>query len=242
MADAHYEVARLAGVYDAVEGERTDLEAYAALAEELGARRVLDVGCGTGTLACLLARSGLEVVALDPATASLEVARGKEGAGRVRFLLGDVSALQQVSADLATMTGNVAQVFCSEDEWMSVLAAVRSALVPGGHLVFETRDPARKAWLEWTEEASRIHRQVPGEGVVECSVEVTAVKGRLVSFRSTYRFERDGAVMTSDSTLCFRSRPEVAASLEAAGLDLVEVRQVPDRPGREMVFLARRPA
>ncbi|HET9090789.1 MAG TPA: methyltransferase domain-containing protein [Acidimicrobiales bacterium] len=242
MPDAHYELPRLARVYDAVEGERPDLEVYAALAEQLGAHRVLDVGCGTGTLACLLARRGLEVVALDPAAASIALARRKDGADRVRFLLGDVSELPPVSADLATMTGNVAQVFCSDEGWASALAAIRGALVPGGHLVFETREPRREAWLEWTAEASRVRREVPGEGAVEYSVEVTAVDGRLVSFRSTYRFESDGAVMTSDSTICFRSRPEVEASLEAAGLDLVEVREAPDRPGREMVFLARRPA
>ena len=38
---------------------------------------VLDVGCGTGTLACLLATRGLEVAAANPAAASLSVARHK---------------------------------------------------------------------------------------------------------------------------------------------------------------------
>src|SRR5438552_3032086 len=50
---------------------------------EFGARTVLDIGCGTGTFACLLAGRGLEVIAVDPAAASLEVARRKPGAGRV---------------------------------------------------------------------------------------------------------------------------------------------------------------
>jgi hypothetical protein len=47
-------------------------------------------------------------------------------------------------------------------------------------------------------------------------------------------------VFTSDSTLRFRHRDEVAASLAAAGYLVDEVRQAPDRPGREMVFIARR--
>jgi len=66
------------------------------------------------------------------------------------------------------------------------------------------------------------------------------VDGDLVSFRSTFVFETDGAVLTSASTLRFRHRDEVTASLTAAGYAIDEVRQAPDRPGRELVFIARR--
>jgi hypothetical protein len=47
-------------------------------------------------------------------------------------------------------------------------------------------------------------------------------------------------VLTSASTLRFRHRDEVTASLTAAGYAIDEVRQAPDRPGRELVFIARR--
>jgi hypothetical protein len=53
-------------------------------------------------------------------------------------------------------------------------------------------------------------------------------------------FETDGAVCTSDSTLRFRHQDEVTASLGAAGYVVDEVRQAPDRPGSELVFIARR--
>jgi hypothetical protein len=66
------------------------------------------------------------------------------------------------------------------------------------------------------------------------------VSGDLVSLRSTFVFESDGAVLTSESTLRFRHRDEVIASLAAAGYLVDEVRQAPDRPGRELVFIARR--
>jgi hypothetical protein len=55
-------------------------------------------------------------------------------------------------------------------------------------------------------------------------------------------FEADGTTLTSDSTLRFRRREEVADSLRSAGFDLDDLRDAPDRPGRELVFLARRPA
>ena len=63
-----------------------------------------------------------------------------------------------------------------------------------------------------------------------------------VSFRMTFVLDSDSAALTSDSTLRFRSRDELADSLAAANLNVEEVRDAPDRPGREFVFIARRAA
>jgi hypothetical protein len=49
-------------------------------------------------------------------------------------------------------------------------------------------------------------------------------------------------VLESTSTLRFRDRPEVEASLQREGFLPIEVRDAPDRPGRELVFLAQRSA
>jgi SAM-dependent methyltransferase len=239
MADAIFEERRLAEVYDPLDPDRSDLDVYMAIVDEFNARSVLDIGCGTGTFACLLATYGIEVTGVDPAGASLDVARAKPGADTVRWLRGDASTLPPMQVDLAVMTGNVAQVFLTDDDWTSTLRGAYAALRPGGRLVFETRDPAKKAWLEWNRQDSQARTDIPGVGDVETWVEVTDVSGDLVSFRSTFTFLRDGAVFTSDSTLRFRSRVEVEDSLAAAGFVVVDVRDAPDRPGREMVFIAR---
>ncbi|NJC84865.1 class I SAM-dependent methyltransferase [Planosporangium mesophilum] len=241
MADAIFEEPRLAEVYDPLDPDRSDLDAYCAIVDEFGARTVLDIGCGTGTFACLLARRGIEVTGVEPAGASLDVAHGKPGADAVRWLHGDASTLPPMQVDLAAMTANVAQVFLTDDDWASTLRSAYAALRPGGHLVFETRDPAKKAWLGWNRPDSHKRTDIPGVGGVETWVEVTDVSGALVSFRSTFMFLRDGAVFTSDSTLRFRSRVEVEESLAAAGFVVVDVRDAPDRPRREFVFIARRP-
>ena len=238
MADGHYENPRLAQVYDWLESDRSDLDAYAALVAEFGARAVLDVGCGTGTLACLLARRGLVVVGLDPAAASLDVARTKPGADRVRWIHGDTQTMPRLQLELATMTGNVAQVFLTDDEWMATLRAIGRALRPGGRLVFESRVPADEAWSRWTPEQSHCRAEIANVGAVSSWVEVTDVQGPLVTFRSTFVFEGDGAVLTSDSTLRFRSREELANSLSEAEFTVREVRDAPDRPDREFVFIA----
>lgn len=240
MADAIFEHPRLAAMYDALDYDRSDLDVYRAVAVELGARRVLDVGCGTGSFALLLADDGLEVVGLDPASASLDVARRKSGAERVRWIHVDATTLPPLQVDLATMTGNVAQAIADESDWNGTLRGVYEALRPGGYLVFETRDPAYEAWREWTRAASYEVTEIDGVGAVEHWAELTVVSLPVVSFRWTFVFP-DGDVLTSDSTLRFRERDAVEASLVAHGYAVDDVRGASDRPGRELVFVARRP-
>lgn len=243
MPDSVFDDPRLAAIYDALDPDRSDLDPYLDMIEEFGASSVLDVGCGTGVFALLLADRGVEVIGVDPARASLDVARAKRGADGVRWIGGDASMVPaSVTVDAATMTANVAQVFLTDAEWGATLVAIHARLRPGGRLIFETRDPANRAWEGWTEEATRSTIDVPGVGRVTDWVQVTDVagEGEFVTFESPNVFEADGAVITSRSTLRFRSREAVEDSLRACGFVVDEVRDAPDRPGRELVFVARR--
>ncbi|MEP7177664.1 MAG: class I SAM-dependent methyltransferase [Pseudonocardiales bacterium] len=240
MPDAIFEHPRLVAVYDALDPDRSDLDPYLAMVEEFAAHRVLDLGCGTGTLALLLAERGLDVVGVDPARGSLDVARAKPGAERVRWIHGDATTLAPMRADLVTMTGNAAQAIIDPPAWLATLRGVFGALRPGGHFVFETRNPAYRAWQEWNRAESYRVTEIPGVGSVQTWVELTDVSEPLVSCRGTWVFGSDGQVLTSDSTLCFRERDEVEAALAAEGFAVIDVREAPDRPGREFVFVARR--
>jgi len=237
FADPH-----LAALYDIVDDDRSDRNVYAGIVAELEASSVLDVGCGTGTLACRLARLGIEVVGFDPAAASLDVARRKPGAERVRWIHGDASSVPPLAVDLAVLTGNVAQVFISDADWSHALGAVRGAVRDEGWLVFETRDPARRAWERWTKEHTYRELEVPDVGLVQTWTELVDAQEPLVSFRHVFRFTRDGSELVSDSTLRFREHDEIAASLDEGGFRLRSVREAPDRPGLELVFFAQREA
>lgn len=239
MVDALFGLPRLAEVYDAFEPDRRDLNAYLDMVEEFGASSILDVGCGTGVFACLLAQRGKSVIGVDPAAASLAVAGRKPGADAVRWFRGAATTLPELEVDLVTMTGNVAQVVVGDDEWHATLASVHSCLRRGGRFVFETRDPVEQAWRRWTRAETYRRVDIPGVGAVEKWDEVTEVRLPLVTFQTTFVFESDGAVLNSESTLRFRDREKLTTILETVGFEVEEVRDASDRPGLEMVFVAR---
>lgn len=238
--DAAFADPQQAVLYDAFDDDRSDLDLYVAIADEVAARVVVDVGCGTGSLAVLLAERGLAVVGLDPAEASLAVARGKPHGERVHWIAGDATAARGVvaDADLAVMTGNVAQVFVTDADWHATLAAVGDLLRPGGWFVFETRRPEARAWTEWDLPPTTVTMPDGRTATVDRTVVEVALP--LVRFEGTTRI--DGAVLASSSTLRFRERAEVERDLAGHGFEVIDVRDAPDRPGREFVFVTRRGA
>lgn len=246
MPDPQFSEAQQARWYDLVEGDRDDLDHYLAIIGELGAASLLDIGCGTGVFATAAAGHGLQVVGVDPARAMLDIARRRPGGERVGWFHGYLHELAdrtELAVDVATMTGNVAQVFVTDDDWNRTLIAAADAIRPGGHLVFETRDPANRAWEAWTRD--RTTRRIATEhGPLETWVDLTRVTGGdgdplLVTFDSSIRVgASDG--LRSRSTLRFRPRDDLDRSLDRAGFDVVEVGDAPDRPHCELVYLARR--
>ena len=102
--------------------------------------------------------------------------------------------------------------------------------------MFETRRPERRGWEEWTREQSETVTEVPGYGSIRHWVQLTGVDLPLVRFAAVRVF--GDQTLTSTSTLRFRTEEEIATSLTACGYEVREVREAPDRPGRELVFLA----
>lgn len=242
VPDPIYADPRLAACYDTFDGSREDLDHYEAILDELGARTVIDVGCGTGSLAVRLAARGLAVTGVDPAAASLDIARGKPGAEQVTWRHGTAEDLPPAGpdggADAAVMTGNVAQVFLEDAAWAATLRGVRGALRPGGWFVVESRRPEVRAWEDWTTAEPPRTVEVPGVGPVTVRPTVFALDLPRVTFGDEFLLP-DGTCLESVSTLRFRGEDELRDSLAAARLPVQEIRDAPDRPGREYVILAR---
>jgi ubiquinone/menaquinone biosynthesis C-methylase UbiE len=220
--DAIFTDPHLARLYDALNPVEDD---QLGLVELAGSDpiRVLDLGCGTGRLTLMLAERGHDVTGVDPATAMLEVARARDVEGRVRWIEDDARHVDLGAErfDLIVMTGNVFQVFLTDDDARAVLATARRHLAPGGRLTFETREPTAREWEGWTPEETREVVSVEGTGDVEVCYAFRDLHDELITFETRHVLP-DGSRRTSPSALRLRTRAQVAELLREAGFDDVE--------------------
>ena len=123
---------------------------------------------------------------------------------------------------MAVMTSHVAQFFVTAQSWRRTLTDLRRALVPGGRLTFDSRDPRARKWEDWNPVDSRREIMLPEGTVVTAWTEVTALKDRVVDFTIHYLMP-SGDELTSEGTLAFRTEDEVRSSLDAAGFTIEHI-------------------
>jgi len=112
----------------------------------LGAR-VLDVGCGWGRHAFLMAEAGFDVTGVEISAPALALIRMREGRGEVpgargapaRWVRADMRALPfRAGFEGAVSLGSSLGYFGTDEGDLAVLRGMRRALHPGGCLVIET--------------------------------------------------------------------------------------------------------
>ncbi|MGJ9425880.1 class I SAM-dependent methyltransferase [Nesterenkonia halotolerans] len=244
----------LVAIYDVENAGGWDHEFYLELLEELGARRVADVGCGTGVLGVMLAQHGIRVVGVDPSAAMIDVARARSArAGvdeQVSWIHGFADQLETGAADAVVMEGHVAQYFLERADWDAVLAQAWQALSPGGHLAFESRNPAALELDAWDAESTRETQPHPGGGEFTSWMEIAgvrqdAVDGQLITARA-HNLLPDAREIIAEETLRYRPLAVLRESLTAAGFEIRQLwgdwdRDELSEDSPEMIFLAQKP-
>lgn len=147
----------LAGGYDELTGD-VPYEAFADYYEKLFAERgvtpllLLDLACGTGTLACILAGRGYELIAVDASEPMLmrayEKARALSGAVAPLLLCQELARLD--------LYGTADAAYCSLDglnyvppeDLAQVFRRLHLFIAPAGLLIFDINSPERLRSLD----------------------------------------------------------------------------------------------
>lgn len=232
----------LAGCYDLLTGDVP----YAALADFYesalalpgrGHMTLLDLCCGTGTLTCMLAGRGHELIGVDVSEEMLALAQEKAEAGNFRvrpmFLCQEASELD--------LYGTVEGAYCSLDalnyiprqELPELVRRLHLFIEPGGHLAFDIHSPQHLRELDG-------QAFVDENGDLLCLWRAEFDERERALFYGMDIFRRRGELWsreTEEHVEYAHSPEELSGLLSDGGFKNVRVleRVLPEQPGRLFV-------
>jgi ubiquinone/menaquinone biosynthesis C-methylase UbiE len=136
--------------YDAADaGYVADIPLTERLAKSLGGP-ILDIACGTGTMAIRLAAQGYAVTGIDIVPEMIDWAKQKAAQGvSIDWHTADARTFQlDQRFRFIYMIGNAFQHFLTRDDQEHMLARVRQHVHPEGQFMFCTRNPSPRNLLQ----------------------------------------------------------------------------------------------
>lgn len=185
---------------------------------------VLDLACGTGTISCLLAQRGYQVIATDGSEEMLTQAAGKAAALEERmplFLHQDMTRLRLAEpVDAAVSTLDSLNYLTREKDVRETFRRVWQWLRPGGQFIFDVNTPYKlqrmdgQIYMDETEETCCVWRTFFSRRTQVCTYQVDLFQLRPDgAWERTFEEHRERAW----------SREQLQAWLEESGFEKITV-------------------
>ena len=241
----------LVAIYDSINSIDEYKDFYLEKAKQFNVTSVIDIGCGTGLLSYEFAKIGCKVLGVEPSEQMLEVASKRTGCENVQWIEGSADLLESSIADFAVMTGHVAQFFLDDIGWLANLNSINNALVTGGRLVFESRNPLVQPWwddsvdnhIDWPTSQTRRTVEVGSIGQVQWWMKFLKATDDSVLYENHYHFPNTGKKLVSVNELRFRTQDEIVKSLTETGFRVETIygdwdKTLATQKTSEMIFVA----
>jgi len=179
---------------------------------------VLDIGCGTGTLAAYLATKCTDIYALDIAQEMLDVAKEKSAA--VKWIhAGATDFVIDKKFDFIFLSGHSFQTLLHNVDRLALLKNIKNHLKEGGTFVFDTRNPLVEEWTTWGEEDSIRYFKHPHHGILKSWNDWHAF-GEVITYQTYYQVLHTETVWKAASKIAFPTHENVALLIAEAGLKI----------------------
>lgn len=211
--------------------------------EGLKPRTAVDLACGTGSVALLLAKKGLEVVAVDLSEEMLTVAQQKaqELENPPRFICQPLQELRLYKGvDLAVCALDSLDYITSPDDCKEAIRRIYKALNPGGIFIFDVNTPEKlramdgQVFLDEDEDVYCVWRGVFDEETNICSYGMDLFQRRGEVWERSFEEHREYAY----------SESQLKAFLKEAGFTNIAIYAdrafVAPGPGEQRIYMKAR--
>ncbi|MFD2177596.1 class I SAM-dependent methyltransferase [Veronia pacifica] len=191
--------------------------------DKSGAKRLLDLCCGTGIVTVPLAEKLTFTTGVDIQPQMLATAiRKARHLDNIEFIEADATRfVADEPYDIAVMTGNAFQTFLDDPLLESVLSNLSRQLVSGAYFIFDTRLPIGSNLTldaDWGETGSYTDPQ--GRHVRRFYKRVRYDEQRNIIYFEKKREYPDGSQFFSSIDLKYRPLETIIAMLDEAGFDV----------------------
>ena len=185
------------------------------------ANSILDLRCGTGTLASLFSNR-INVVVVDPAKAMLDIAASQIKNQNISWVVGGARNIRLGQRfDFVILSGHAFQVFLTKEDQLQVLMTIAAHLNQGGQFIFDSRNPSFPQSKERTKPQT-LHKFLhPEHGEMEAWNESTYdTLNHILTYTNSYRVLKTSEVMSAQENICYPPQTDIAGLMTEAGLQV----------------------
>lgn len=177
---------------------------------------VLDIGCGTGTLAAFLSEKCPDVYGIDISSEMLKIAIEKSA--KVKWIEGDATNFKlNRQFDFIFLSGHSFQTLLNDEDRLALLRNIKDHLRIDGTFVFDTRNPLVQEWKTWTPLESIRYFKHPSHGIMKSWNDYT-VNDKIICYKTFYQVLHSDLIWKADSRIDFPTKDQVLSLIEQAGL------------------------
>jgi SAM-dependent methyltransferase len=231
------------GMYQTFINYEDELEFYSKILSDHHCRNIVELGCGTGSLASLFSKHQFNYTGIDLSEDMLQIARRKNpGISFIQADMRDFKLTQQTQAVI--IAGRSISYLITNQDVQNALSKINQALHEGGIICFDCIDALRFI-PKINKDEKIIHRAVFQQRQFQRDSywKISGAQSWTFDWQSIYFEERDGSLTEigkDHSTIRAFTRDEMTLFLTLCGFEVLTIIDRPSYAFETLAFVAKK--